>query len=358
VAVSVLEPVAATAVGGAGAAIAGAIETAVAADRLGYARCWFTEHHGAAHLASPTPAVLIAMAAARTRGIRLGAGGVMLPNHAPLAVAEAYALLEAAHPGRIDLGIGRAPGGDPVVTSLLRRAAGASEPGRFARDLDELLSILGDERGDGLDSLDALDTAAPLGRAPLGFGPACSPLGSLAGARPSPWLLGSSTAGAELAGAFGLPFAFANHFDVGTDPADAAAAYRDAFAPTAELPEPRLLVTVAAIAADSLDEARRLALPARAVAYETRFGRPQPVRSVEAAERFAATAHDGDAFSRIRGAQLLGTGEAVARGIRELAERTGADEIMLTAVTPEPRALQRTLELVAEALGVAPRVPD
>ena len=299
-----------------------------AADRLGYTRLWVAEHHNMPAVASTNPPVLIAHLAAVTEHIRVGSGGVMLPNHAPLVVAEQFSLLEALHPGRIDLGIGRAPGTDPQTAIALRRDPAALSAEDFPQHLLDLLGLLGDQRVEG--GLAEHVTATPA--------PASSP---------SVLLLGSSGFSAQLAGALGLPFSYAHHFG-SPHVVEALTLYRESFRPSPVLGRPYTIVTANALAADTDEEARRLALPGQLMRLAIRTNRLRPVPSVDQAladpERAAAEAMPSNA--------IVGTPDAVAAGLRQLAGRTGADELMLSASTYGAEERVRSLELVAEAWGL------
>src|SRR5690349_3858508 len=217
------------------------------ADRLGYTRYWVAEHHNMPSVAATSPPVLIAHLAAHTSQLRLGSGGVMLPNHAPLVVAEQFALLEAAHPGRIDLGLGRAPGTDPVTAWALRHGGGGVEADaaeHVPTYVDHIITMMspggaGLEVGGRLHALNATPHATSTATV---------------------WLLGSSDFSARLAASKGLPFVFAHHFS-GQGTAEALALYRDSYVPSEEHPEPRTFLTVNAVVAETQDEADRLALP-------------------------------------------------------------------------------------------------
>lgn len=304
---------------------------AIAADRLGYARFWVAEHHNGESVASTSPAVLIASLGAATSRIRLGSGGVMLPNHAPLAVAEQFAMLEALHPGRIDLGLGRAPGTDPITAAALRR--GPAE--EFPQQLGVLLALLGDARDQEGRRLARLLRATPE-----------------AASLPQPWLLGSSLAGAELAGRMGLRFAFAGHFGLNADPVLAAERYRAAFRPSPQLAEPYLAVSVSAITAGSAAEAELRSQPARVWRHQVLNGRPGRVLSPAEAVAYGERVADRELYERIRGHQLADTAERVAAGVAELAERTGADEVLLAATVHDVADRIRTLR------ELAPYLPD
>jgi luciferase family oxidoreductase group 1 len=313
-----------------GDALAATAEVARAADRLGYTRLWVAEHHNMPAVASTNPPVLIAHLAAVTERIRVGSGGVMLPNHAPLVVAEQFALLEALHPGRIDLGIGRAPGTDAQTAIALRRDPAALSAEDFPQHLLDLLGLLGDGRVEG--GLAERFTATPAARS-----------------APSVVLLGSSGFSAQLAGALGLPFAFAHHFG-GPHTVEAVQLYRDSFRSSPVLDRPYAIVTADVLAAEAEEDARRLSLPGRLMRLAIRTNRLRPLPSPEEAagdpERAAAEAMPSNA--------VVGTPDAVVAGLRDLAARTGADELMLSASTHGAAERIRSLELVAAAWDLRP----
>jgi luciferase family oxidoreductase group 1 len=289
-------------------ALADTTRLAVAADRLGMARFWVAEHHNMATVASTTPGVLIAHLAAATDRIRVGSGGVMLPNHAPLAIAEQFALLEALHPGRIDLGIGRAPGTDQATAAAFGRHPHDSVE-RFPRDLIDVMGMLGDRRGEG--GMWTRFRATPA-----------------AGGTPLVALLGSSGYSAQLAGMLGLPFAYAHHFDTGATDV-ATRLYRDHFTPSPVLDAPYLIVGVGALAADTDDEAERLALPSRILRYGIRTNARTPLVHPD-----DAPSHPSAAAARAMPTdQLVGSTERVVEGLRHLQHRTKASELMITGAT-------------------------
>ncbi len=311
-------------------ALAATGEIARAADRLGYTRLWVAEHHNMPAVASTSPPVLIAHLAAVTERIKVGSGGVMLPNHPPLVVAEQFALLEALHPGRIDLGIGRAPGTDAQTALALRRDPAALSAEDFPQHLLDLLGLLGDERVEG--GLAERFTATPAARS-----------------APTVLLLGSSGFSAQLAGALGLPFAFAHHFG-GPHTVEAVRLYRDSFRASPVLDRPYAIVTANVLAAETDEEAQRLALPGRLMRLAIRTNRLVPVPSPEEAavhpERAAAEAMPSNA--------IVGTPDAAVDGLRDLAARTGADELMVSASTYGVQERVRSLELIATAWGLRP----
>jgi luciferase family oxidoreductase group 1 len=309
-------------------ALAATTSLARLADELGYHRFWVAEHHNMPMVASTAPAVLIAHLATQTARIRLGSGGVMLPNFPPLVVAEQFAMLEALHPGRIDLGIGRAPGTDPRTAAALRRSPDALGADDFPQHLLDLMGLLGDERvPDGLASRFSATPAAT--------------------GAPSVWLLGSSGYSAQVAGQLGLPFAFAHHF--GSQHTETAMElYRSRFTPSVILERPYAVVTASVIAAGSAEEAEWLAGPSRVMSIGLRTNRLAPIVTPERAEEILADVHD-ERLTALRGTQLTGTGEEVAEKLRRLARRTGADELMVTATAHDGEVRQRSLELLAKA---------
>ena len=311
--------------GTSGEALHDTTELATAADRLGFVRFWVAEHHNMATVASTSPSVLIAHLAAVTERIRIGSGGVMLPNHAPLAIAEQFGLLESLHPGRIDLGIGRAPGTDPMTASAFGRPPQQSVE-QFPLDLIEVMGMLGDRRRE--TGMWTRFRATPV----LTTSPMIA-------------LLGSSGFSAQLAGMLGLPFAYAHHFDTGATDA-ATQLYRDHFEPSPVLDEPYLIVGVGALAAETDDEAERIGLPGRILRLGIRTNRRHPLLSPEA----AAEHPDADAARRMPTDQLIGSAERVGEGLRALKTRTRASELMLTAATFDVADRVRSLELIAATL--------
>lgn len=287
-----------------GEALRQTTEFAQAAERLGYTRIWVAEHHNMATVASTTPGVLIAHIAASTSTIKVGSGGVMLPNHAPLAIAEQFALLEAMHPGRIDLGVGRAPGTDGA-TAMALRGARAAESEDFPRNLIDVMGLLGDVRSER--GLWQQFRATPE-----------------ATTSPSVIPLGSSQFSAELAGLLGLPFGFAHHFDMGGT-VEACEVYRRSFRPSPVLDEPYTIVTASTLAAETTEQADYLSAPARLRRFGLRSGRLVPMLRPD-----DALAHPNwPAAEAMRVGSLVGTADEVVAGMHALAERTGADELML-----------------------------
>ncbi len=300
-----------------------ATEVARKAEELGFTRIWVAEHHNMATVASTVPAVLMAHLAASTSTIKVGSGGVMLPNHAPLAIAEQFALLEALYPGRVDLGVGRAPGTDGATAAALRRTNDNRDAEDFPRNLIDVMGMLGDQRTErGLwDQFKA------------------TPVSS---SSPSVILLGSSGFSAQLAGILGLPFAFAHHFDMGGT-VQAVEIYRENFEPSVILDEPYTMVTASAIAAESHEDAVWLSGPSRLRRFGMRTGRILPLLSPDEA---AAHEHFAQAEAMPTGS-LLGTADEVADGLSDLAERTEASELMLYTATHGLADRLRSLELIA-----------
>ncbi|PZQ91776.1 MAG: LLM class flavin-dependent oxidoreductase [Leifsonia xyli] len=326
-------------------AVAASLALAARADELGYTRYWFAEHHNMPSVASTSPPVLIAAAAARTRRIRVGSGGVMLPNHAPLVVAEQFAALEAIAPGRIDLGIGRAPGSDPVISALLRASGPTSEVDRFEEHLGDIRALAGAgatvtvNTREGMRDYEVRATPAPLGV-------------------PEMWLLGSSEYSAHLAGKLGMPYVFAHHFS-GEGTERALDIYRREFAPSELLAEPRTFLTLNAVVADTVEEALARALPALQNLARLRTGKPlRALDTVEAAEREEQDPASRFVIDEMRERWVVDAPDAAVARIRELASRFGVDEVMVSpgagAREGEPLdrgvGRERTLELLAAAL--------
>lgn len=315
-----------------------AATTAVAqrADALGYKRFWVAEHHNMASVASTTPPVLMAHLAAVTEQIHVGSGGIMLPNHPPLVVAEHIAALEALYPGRVDLGLGRAPGTDQRTAAALRRQATQLSVDEYPRDLLDLLSLLGDVRDER--TLGAHFRATPA-----------------ATTFPEVWLLGSSGYSAQLAGMLGLPYSFANHFGTGGTET-ACDLYRRHFEPSPVLERPYLLITANVLVADTAAEAERQAAPGRLMTRNIGRGRFEPLRSpddalaeLESMDR----APDPDPLRlrrpRERTGRVVGTAPQAVAALDELVTATGADEVMVSTVAYDVEARLRSIELLMQA---------
>jgi luciferase family oxidoreductase group 1 len=318
---SVLDLVPVTTATTPGAALRASVDLAPVVERLGYHRLWVAEHHGMPGIASSSPAVLIAHLAEATSTLRVGSGGVMLPNHAPLVVAEQFGMLEALHPGRIDLGIGRAPGTDQATAYALRRTPDIGADA-FPEELSQLRAFL--------------DGSYPRIRAvPAGENP------------PAVWLLGSSGFSAQLAGILGLPFAFAHHFSSRfTEPA--LELYRSTFQPAGALTSPYAMVTAAVVAADTDEEARRLAAPHGLSILRLRSGNPGLLPTPEEALAYAYTPQEREAIDTYTDSHIVGGPDTVRKGLRDLLERTKPQELMLATNVGEPAARQRSYEIVAD----------
>lgn len=305
-------------------AVQNSLELAKEVERLGYQRYWLAEHHNMPGIASSSPAVLIGAVAAATTTLRVGSGGVMLPNHPPLVVAEQFGLLTALHPGRIDLGIGRAPGTDPVTARALRRSTGPLSADDFPAQLSELMDYFDDAgEHEGI-------TAVP---AP--------------GNRPPVWLLGSSGYSAQVAGVLGLPFAFAHHFSA-ENTLPALALYRQNFRPSDVLDAPYAMVAASAIVADDDEHARWLAGPSSLSFLRLRTGRPGPLSSPEQAADYPYTESELDAIVDRLGPQLIGSPDTVSKRASELLDQTGADELMITTHLHGQSDRLRSYRLLAE----------
>ena len=325
-----------------GDALAATVQLAQAADAAGLTRYWVAEHHNMPAVAATSPPVLLAMLGAHTERIRLGSGGVMLPNHAPLAVAEQFALLEAAYPGRVDLGIGRAPGSDPVTSYMLRSGRGEEDVEKFPQYLDDVAALM---------SAAGAQVQLPRQQYQLKATPAAT-------SEPRLWLLGSSMYSAHLAAAKGLPYVFAHHFSgQGTD--EALATYRREFRPSDLASEPVTFLTVNVSVADSADEAAALALPNLQNMARLRTGQPlAPLDLVEDAEALDLPLQMQGLVDSGLGRAVVGDPDQAAKEITALAETYDVDEVMLHPVGSARRGVDprtaparvRTLELLADAL--------
>ncbi|MEU6488344.1 LLM class flavin-dependent oxidoreductase [Streptomyces sp. NPDC046887] len=339
---------------GSGSTAMRALETSVAlarlAERRGFHRHWVAEHHSMPGVASSSPAVILAHLAAHTRRIRLGSGGVMLPNHAPLVIAEQFGTLEAMAPGRVDLGLGRAPGTDGATAAALRRtdrlregAVGSPllersrELGEgFPQQLAELVRFLDDDFPDG----------HPYSRIHAVPGPVQGPNG-----RPPVWLLGSSGFSAQLAGELGLPFAFAHHFSA-RNTIPALDLYRESFRPSALLDAPYALIGVSAFASEDEREARREVLTGALSMIRLRTGRPGLVPTPEEAEAYPFSDVERDFADGWLANVVYGTPGEVRAGLDDLQKRTGADELMITSNVHGAEAKLRSYALIADAYGL------
>lgn len=305
-----------------GDALRNAADLARHAEGLGYQRYWVAEHHNMAGIASAATSVVVGHLAAATKTIRVGAGGIMLPNHSPLVIAEQFGTLESLFPGRIDLGLGRAPGTDQRTAQAMRRDMNASE--HFPQDVLELQALLGPlQPGQAIQAVPGTGTNVPL------------------------WILGSSLFGAQLAGMLGLPYAFASHFAPDALH-QALRVYREKFEPSAQASKPYAMVGVNVILADTDAEARRLFTSIQMKFADMFRGArglmAAPIDDIEAywtpAEKFQA--------SRMLACSFVGSRETVASGLREFVAATGVDELMVSSAIFDHEARRKSYEMLAE----------
>ncbi|KIU29057.1 MULTISPECIES: LLM class flavin-dependent oxidoreductase [unclassified Sphingomonas] len=295
------------------------------AETLGFQRYWVAEHHGMRGIASAATAVVIGHVAAATKTIRVGAGGIMLPNHAPLIIAEQFGTLDALFPGRIDLGLGRAPGSDQRVAQAMRRTLD-SDPNAFPRDVMELQSYFADDGRTGIAATPGAGANVPL------------------------WILGSSTFGAQLAAALGLPYAFASHF--APDALDAALAiYRRDFRPSAQLDRPYAMAGFNVFAADTDEEAELLASSQQQSFVALRTGNPRQLPPPVAGYRASLGPQGSGILDHVLQCSAVGSPETVARQTAAFLERTGVDEVMVASAIYDHEARKRSLAITAEVLS-------
>ena len=309
------------------------VDLAILADRLGYHRLWFAEHHNMNRLASAAPEVMIAHVAPQTVNLRLGSGGVMLPNHAPLKIAETFRLLEALHPGRIDLGLGRAPGGDAHATFALRRSREAMRGDDYPNLLAELLAF----------DAGAFPDGHPFqGIAAMPFDGQLPPL----------WLLGSSDFSAQLAAEAGLGFAFAAHINAAAA-VPALHAYRAAFVRSARYPEPRAILALAVTVGETNEHAQELARVNDLVLLRLRTGQREGYPTLEEARAYPFTAAEQAFLASMPMRSLVGDADSVRQQIDELAELGQADDVMITTRLPGREDRERMIRQLARAFGLA-----
>src|ERR1700734_295235 len=316
-------------------ALRNTLDLAQLADRLGYKRYWVAEHHNLANIASSAPDIMIGQIAAATSHLRVGSGGVMLPNHAPLMVAERFKVLEALYPGRIDLGLGRAPGTDQVTSYALRVRQDPRQGDDFLERFQELLMF---ERGAAPDGHPFRNVHAVPADVTL----------------PPIWLLGSSGYSAELAAAVGMGFSFAYHF-ADYDAASAMLSYRDHFKPSATLKEPYAILGTAVIAADSDAEAERIASSADLHYVRRAKGEYLPLASPEEAAAYAYTPADPGRLALQRGRLVVGGIEKGMDRFQALIETKRADELMITTMVYDHAARKHSYELLAKAFALVPQ---
>lgn len=305
--------------------LANAADLAAHAETLGFQRYWVAEHHGMRGIASAATAVVIAHVAAATRHIRVGAGGIMLPNHAPLVIAEQFGTLDALFPGRIDLGLGRAPGSDQRVARAMRRTLD-SDPNAFPQDVMELQSYFADDGRTGIAATPGAGANVPL------------------------WILGSSTFGAQLAAALGLPYAFASHF--APDALDSALAiYRRDFRPSAQLDRPYAMAGFNVFAADTDEEAELLASSQQQSFVALRTGNPRQLPPPVAGYRAGLGPQGAAILDHVLQCSAVGSPDTVARATAAFIERTGVDEVMVASAIYDHAARKRSLAITAEVMS-------
>jgi luciferase family oxidoreductase group 1 len=317
-----------------GAALANSLDLARHAEALGYKRFWMAEHHGMVGIASAATAVAIAHVAGGTSTIRVGAGGIMLPNHAPLVIAEQFGTLAALHPGRIDLGLGRAPGSDQRVAAALRRTL-QSDPNQFPRDVMELQAYFAGDPDLGIVAVPGIGEDVPL------------------------YILGSSLFGAQLAAALGLPYAFASHFAPG-DMDEAIALYRRDFRPSAQLAEPYVMLGYNIFAADTDAEAELLASSMQQAFVAIRTGQPRRLPPPVAGYKDSLPPQARAMLDHMMQATAIGSPETVKRQVAAFLDRTQADELIIAGMTFDHEARKRSYAITADvrtALASEARAP-
>ncbi len=303
------------------------LDLAQHAERWGYTRFWLAEHHNMRGIASAATSVVIGHVAGGTSTIRVGAGGIMLPNHSPLVIAEQFGTLASLYPGRIDLGLGRAPGTDPVTSHALRRTLGGSVDD-FPRDVVELQRYLGpDQPGQKVTAVPGAGTEVPL------------------------WILGSSLYGAQLAAVLGLPYAFASHF-APAQLEEAVEIYRERFEPSEQLAEPYVMLGFNVCAAESEEESRFLRTSSLQAFVNLRFGTPGPLPPPVEGFEETLTPPQRAMLDQIGRCSAIGTREDVAKQIAAFVEQTGADELMLVSSIFDHAKRLRSFEITAEATGL------
>ena len=291
------------------------------AERLGYRRFWLAEHHGMPGIASAATAVLIGHVAGGTSTIRVGAGGIMLPNHSPLVIAEQFGTLESLFPGRIDLGLGRAPGSDQLTARALRRNL-ATDSSQFPNDVVELMDYFSSEQRHAVRAVPGAGLNVPI------------------------WILGSSLFGAQVAAALGLPYAFASHF-APDQMMQAIALYRATFKPSAQLAKPYVMLGYNVFAADSDEEAKFLATSMQQAFVSLRSGRPGRLQPPVEGYLDSIAPHQRDVLDEILSCAAIGSPDTVKRTLMAFIEQTGADELMITSQIFDHAARLRSYAITA-----------
>jgi luciferase family oxidoreductase group 1 len=313
-------------------ALRDSVALAVRTEALGYSRFWLAEHHNTSGIASSSPVLLVGQIAAATATIRVGSGGIMLPNHKPLLVAEQFGTLASLYPGRIDLGIGRAAGTDPLTARALGNHPGPTGPADYRAQVNELLSYLSPGPEAAVSANPRPDDWPPL------------------------WMLGSSGGGARLAGEFGLPFATAHHFS-SRNTIPSIAAYRESFRPSAQLSRPYAIVAANVIVAETDEEAWRLAATLEIAHLEMQLGIFGPYVSPEEADRYPFTAAERQAARQIFAPQFIGSPDTVRRKLVDLLAACAPDEFMALTIVHDQEARARSYELLAK-LAASTEVRD
>ena len=309
----------------AGRALRNSLELAQAAERLGYRRFWMAEHHSMPGIASAATAVALAFVGSGTSSIRIGAGGVMLPNHAPLVIAEQFGTLESLFPGRVDLGLGRAPGTDRAAALALRRNLGSDE-NQFPQDVVELMGYFEAREDRAVRAVPGEGLDVPV------------------------WILGSSLFGAQLAAMLGLPYAFASHFAPG-QMTEAIALYRERFQPSAQLDRPYVMLGFNAFAAETDEEGELLSSSLQQAFVNLRTGKPSKLQPPVARYSDTLALAERAILRQALSCSAVGSPETVREALRAFIERTGADELMITSQIYDHQARMRSFEIVAEAMG-------
>ncbi len=313
-------------------ALRNTLELARRAEAWGYTRYWLAEHHNMPGIASSAPEILIGQVARETSRMRVGSGGIMLPNHAPLKVAESFLTLEALFPQRIDLGIGRAAGTDPRTASALRRSSSGAGADDLPRLLDDLFAFAGGGFGENhpYRSVTAVPAGVPL---------------------PPVWLLGSSDYSARLAGLRGLGFVFAHHINP-DGAAQAMQTYRESFLPSEHLATPQAIITASVICAETTAQAEALAPTLDLAWLRLRRGNPAPFPTPEEARAYPYTFADRMQVQETRRRLILGDPQAVRAQVCRLASETDAEEVLVTTITHGHAERLRSYELLAQAFGL------
>jgi luciferase family oxidoreductase group 1 len=314
-------------------ALRNTLDLAQLTDRLGFTRYWLAEHHNTPLIASSAPEIMIGHVASVTNRIRVGSGGIMLPNHTPLKVAETFRVLEALHPGRVDLGLGRAPGTDSLTALALRRSRELLGADDFPARLQDLLTFLdhGFPPGHPLERIRAMPDDVPM---------------------PEVWLLGSSDFSAELSARLGLRFAFAHHIQ----PLPAIAAlrmYREHFQPSEYRKEPEALIGVSVVCAETDARAEEIARPLQLTLLRFRSGKMGRFPSIEEAKDYPYTPDEREIMELNRDRNIIGSPKSVRARLTQLAEAAAVDEIMVTTMTHEHADRRRSYELLADAFGLS-----